>query len=604
MAEPHAVTAAWERVAERLTWAQPPAGIFSPDPAPRGSWFPGGTLNVAVNCVHRHLTERGETIAFHWEGEPEDRRSITYRDLGGDVGRFAAALRGLGVHPGDRIGLHMGLLPETIVAMLACAQIGAVYSILPAVLPAEALQERLASMRARVVVTQDGAWRHGVILPLKSRADEAVAGVSSVEHTIVIRRSGIDVAWFEGDRWYHELLAGTANVEDSAPAFPSEQPLCIVYLANRRERPTGMVHGSANFLAYLSAIHSTLVGGGDEVFWFPSEIGWLATQGHGILASLMSGGTSVLYEGMLDTPSHARAWQIAERYGVTVLAATPSLLRSLRSWAGPQIRAHDLLSLHRIVTAGEPMEQELAGWLERELAPRRTQILDGWGQVELGGIVTFNSAQDAGADAPDPGLDVVDDAGQPVPDGTAGEIALRGPWPGTVLGVVDDELAVMRAFTRFPGRYATGDRAIRRPDGRLGFLGRIDPVISVSGQLVSLTEVQEAMLEHPYVRRAIASGATDASAPAGVIALVEPVPEANRERLATDLNEHIKSTLGGLSRPRTIVFADALADALSDDDLRRGAYTLVSSRPAAAVVEVSEADVVEVSRLGSDPQAP
>jgi len=594
MAEPRADLTRWEQAANRLEWARPPDAVFDAEPAPRGSWLPGGTLNVAVNCLYRHLPARGDVVAFYWEGEPEDRREITYAQLAEDVRRFAAALRALGVVAGDRVALHMGLLPETIVAMVACAEVGAIYSILPAVLPPEAIQERLANMGARVVVTQDGAWRRGVILPLKARADEAVAAVSSVEHTIVVRRNGIDVSWYEGDRWYHEILLGDVTADPVPEAFPAEHPLCIAHLANRRERPTGIVHGSANFLIYLDELHSHLLGGADEVFWFPSEIGWLAPQSHGVFGSLLTGGTSVLYEGMLDTPSPARAWEIAQRYSVTVLAATPSLLRSLRSWAGAQLRPHDLQALRRMITAGEAIEPDLASWLKRELAPSPADLLDAWGQAELGGIVTFTRP----GGAPKPRLGIVDGDGAPVPDGTEGELVLRDPWPGTMIGLVGDDLTSMRAFSEFDGVYATGDRAVRDPDGTLRFLGRIDRVMSVSGQLVSLTEVQEAILEHPFVRRAVATGG-DTGAPRGVVALIEPIEDVDRDRLVKELNEHIESTLGGLSRPRTIVFAETVPEDISDEDLRTVARSVRSSRPGSAVIDLGRADVGKIARLAS-----
>jgi acetyl-CoA synthetase len=597
MADAAPYLAGWAKIAERLTWIRPPDEIHIPDPAPRGSWFPGGQLNVAENCLDRHLPERRGDVAFYWEGEPEDRRVLTYGGLAEEVGRFAAALQSLGVEPGHRVALYMGLLPETVVAMLACARLGAVHTIMPAVLPPEALEERMANIGARVLVTQDGAWRHGVILPLKSRADEAVAAVSSVQHTIVVRRTGMDVAWYEGDRWYHELVAGPGFQPAGLDAFPSEHPLCVAHVANRRERPTGVVHGSANFLAYLISLHSEVLGGRDEVFWFPSEIGWLASQGHAVYGPLVVGGTGVLYEGMLDTPSHDRAWEIVERYGVGVLAATPSIIQSLRGWSGTHLRGRALGSLRRLITAGEALDDDLASWLDRELASGGVQLLDAWGETELGGIVAFNLPSNVHLDVPEPGLDVVDQAGHRVPAGSEGELVLREPWPGTLVALEADDLRDLRSFSRHAGCYATGDRAVRHEDGTLRFLGRIDPVISVAGQLVSQTEIEEALLEHPYVRRAIVSERRDGRLGVGVVALVQPDSGADHDRLTSELSDHIKETLGGLSRPRTILFADELPGELSDEELRRAVRTFCSSHRIGATAEVRGAELAEIASV-------
>jgi acetyl-CoA synthetase len=587
----------WARIAERLTWNRPPGEIHIPDPPPRGSWFPGGRLNVAENCLDRHLPERRGDVAFYWEGEPEDRRVLTYGELAEEVGRFAAALQSLGVEPGHRVALHMGLLPETVVAMLACARLGAVHTVMPAVLPPEALEERMANIGARVLVTQDGAWRHGVILPLKSRADEAVAAVSSVQHTIVVRRTGMDVAWYEGDRWYHELVADSDCEPAGLDAFPAEQSLCVGHVANRRERPTGVVQGSATLLACLIGVHSGVLGGREEVFWFPSEIGWLPSQAHAVYGPLVVGGTGVLYEGMLDTPSHDRAWEIVERYGVGVLMATPSLIQSLRGWSGTDLRGRALDSLRRLITAGEALDDDLASWLDSEVASRGVQLLDAWGETELGGIVAFNLPSDAPVDIPDPGLDIVDHAGHALPAGRDGELVLREPWPGTLVALEADDLRDLRSFSRYPGCYATGDRAVRHEDGTLRFLGRIDPVISVAGQLVSLTEIEEALLEHPYVRRAIVSERRDGRLGVGVVALVQTDSGTDRDRLTVELSDHIKETLGGLSRPRTILFADELPGDLSDEQLRHAVRAFCSSHRIGATAELRGAELADIARV-------
>ena len=586
MPESALIAPGWDTVARQLSWAHDPAEIYVGD-SPRGRWFPGGTLNVAANCLDRHLGERRDAVAVHWEGEPEDRRSITYGELHADVCRFATVLRSLGVRAGDRVVLQMGLIPEAVVAMLACARIGAVHAVMPSVLPPDALEARIADVAARMVITQDGAWRHGVILPLKARVDEAVAAVPGVEHTIVVRRTGMDIAWYEGDRWYHELteLAGPAS--EPAPSFPAEHPLCVAHLANRRGRPNPIVHGSGNFLAYLLALHGESLRGRDRTFWFPSEIGWLACQSHGIYGPLVCGGTSVLFEGMLDTPSHDRVWQIVQRFGVEVLAATPSLIRHLRAWTDSPPRRQDLTSLELFVSAGEAIDEELAASLRREVCRGGAEIVDAWGQTELGGVVAFNGGA---PQVPDPGLDVVDGEGRSAPVGEEGELVLRHPWPGTCIASGSGDDPPARAFARFPGLYATGDRAVRRSDGTFGFLGRIDPIITVSGQLVSVTEVEDALLEHPFVARALVSERPDPHTNRAVVALVEPTDGAiDRDELAAELRSYVSGSLGGLSRPRTIVFTNGLPHSLPDQAVRLALGAMCTARPAAGLLSTTAA---------------
>src|SRR6266511_1143370 len=319
----------WAAAAGRISWRQPWHAAYEPGER-GGRWFPGATLNAAENCVDRHLPELANKVAFYWEGEPGDRRRITYGELHREVCAFAEALRALGIVAGDRVALYLGLLPETVVAMLACARLGAVHALMASAMPADALADRLADFEPKVLVTQDGAWRHGMILPLKARADEAITAASGVEHTVGVRRTGIDVAWYEGDRWYDELLAGprpgTAAASEPPQSVPADHPLLVVYIANRRGRPTGIVHGTAGFLVYAAELHASGLGPEEEegTFWCAVEPAWVGGQSHLLYGPLACGATSVIYEGMLDTPSHSRTWELIERYRVAALMTTPS----------------------------------------------------------------------------------------------------------------------------------------------------------------------------------------------------------------------------------------------------------------------------------------
>jgi acetyl-CoA synthetase len=563
----------WRATAEQLRWDAAPTGLLGRRDLGQPRWFPGGRLNLAVNTVHRHVESRPERVALHWEGEPGDRREITYAELDREVIAFADALAGLGVEQGDRVALHLGLIPEAVVAMLACARLGAVHAVLSAVLPADALSERLADLDPRVLITQDGAWRHGVVLPLKSRSDEALSAAGGVEQTIVVRRAGIDVPWFEGDRWYHELVAarrpGDAGEHAPAASVDADAPLLVTYVANRRGRPTGVVHGTGGLLAYCLELHRAFAPSPDDVLWTPAELGWIACQTHGIFGPLAAGGTAVIYEGMLDTPSHGRAWEIIERYGVTSLLATPSVVRALRRWVDDAPRREQVASLSLVVTAGEPIDVETESWLRRELGHERTVVVNGWGQTELGAVVALQPDLPRRA-FPDAGLEVVDDEGRTLPAGEVGDLVLRRRWPGAALAVHGEPELVPGADPARPGLYVTGDRARRRPDGSIEFLGRSDRVFSVSGQLVSAAEVRDVLEEHPFVTRAEAVDRPDQRTGRAVVAFVELVEDAQPDDdLATELRLHVHEILGGLAQPQAVVFVEGLAGEVQGEPLIR-----------------------------------
>jgi acetyl-CoA synthetase len=574
---------AWRAAAGRLSWERPPDVVHAPGPH-GGTWFPGATLNVCTNCLDRHLAERGERVAFHWEGEPGDRRAITYRELHAEVCAFAAGLRHLGVGAGDRVALHAGLIPEAVVAMLACARIGAVHAFLAAALPADALADRLADLAPKVLLTQDGSWRHGVMLPLKARADEAMAAAAGVERTVVVRRTGVDVGWYEGDLWYDELIgeyrsrAGAGEV--GAPAVPSDHPLLVAYIANRRGQPTGIVHGSGGLLTYAATIHADgLTGADGDVLWAPVDIAWQAGQAHAVYGPLACGATSVLFEGMVDTPTHRRAWEILERYGVTVFFTTPSVVRNLRRWSDSPPGDRELGSLRHLVTGGESIESDLRDWLATEVGRGSALVSDGWGQTELGGVVTLTDTPNGPAALPDPGIRVVDTAGHSLPTRMEGELVLTHPWAGTFQGIWNDYgAAVRRYWESYPGAYATGDRASRHPDGSLVLHGRIDPVVSVAGQLVSLTEVREALLEHPFVAAAEVIDCPDRHSGHALVACVcvrEPSPPG--DELARALRAHARDRLGGLSQPRTVAFVEQFPEDLPRDVLRAALQMLCAA---------------------------
>jgi len=585
--------AGWEAAAENLVWDRPWSAVYRDD-RPGGSWFPGGMLNASVNCLDRHLPDRSEQVAIHWEGENGDRRTITYGALHAEVVSFADALRALGVEAGDRVALHLGWLPETVVAMLACARLGAIHGLLPASLPADALADRLSALGPKILVTQDGALRHGLIVPSKNRADEALAAAGGVEATIVVRRVGVDVAWYEGDRWYHDLVAaprpgrrkGPAPAAGEAAPVPADHPLLIVPLAHRRGRPTWIVHRTGGYLVAAATNHArALTTRADDVLWCAAEIAWIGGQTHGVYGPLACGATIVMSEGTLDVPTRSRAWEIIERYGVNSLATTPSAVRNLRQWVDTPPARADLSSLRLIVTLGERIDPETRNWLDFEVGGGRALVANAWGQTELAGLVavTAAAADPSGAPAPpvpDPGLEVFDDGGRPVAAGGTGELVLVHPWPGAFLhaegGPADSW------WSPYPGAYATGDEARREEDGSLTILGRRDPVVSISGQQVSLTEVARILEELPLLDAVDVIAVFDERRGQALCACVvlDPKAEAGHP-LAEELRSYVHDALGGLARPRTVAFVEAFPAHLAPGARRRALRLLCTANPAA-----------------------
>lgn len=561
----------WAKVALDLTWDTPFTELFRARP-PLHDWFVDGRLNLSVNCIDRHLDARGDRPAILWEGEPGDRRVLTYSELHAQVLRLSAALRGLGVGPGDRVALHLGWIPEAVTAMMACARIGAEYTVIPVALPTEALAIRVDDFGPKVLFTQDGGWRHGAILPLKSRIDEALEASSGVEHTVVVRRTGVQVDWYEGDRWFEDLVTAADPALGDPTPVASAHPVACVHLANRRGRPVAIRLGTANLAVVALANHVAVMGEGD-VFWGAADISWLGAQAHGVVGPLLAGASTVMYEGTLDVPAPARTWQIIERYGVTAMLTSPSIVRALRGWSLSATGTTG--SLRRLTTIGDRLDPDLRAWL-RDVLGDAVVVADAWGQLELGGIVTCDQPVDAGR-MPDPGFAILDAAGSPVAPGEAGEWAMVRPWPGVLRRVEapDDTDPTAYHWERHPGVYATGDVARRTADGDVEFLGRLDEVISVSGQLVSLNEVRDVLLDQPFVTAAEAFETSDQRLGRVVGAAVVLAPEiAPTPATLRDLQDAARELLGGLSRPQRLLVLDRLGEDLDPVTRRRSLAVL------------------------------
>jgi acetyl-CoA synthetase len=566
--------AAWDGIAGSLSWAVPYSETFAAHP-PYDRWFVGGRLNLTVNCLDRHVERDPDRVAVFWEGEPGDRRELTYRDLHAETVRLAAALRGMGVGPGDRVALHLGWLPETVAAMLAAARIGAEYTVIPVTLPVEALALRLEDFGPRILVTQDGGWRHGTILPLKARADEALEATSGVERTVVVHRTGVHVDWFEGDVWYDDVIRAADPDAGEPEVLPADHPFVTVHLANRRGRPVSVRHGAANLAVASLAVHEHgLADGG--VFWCAADLSWLGAQVHGVIGPLLAGASIVMYEGTLDVPDPARTWRVVARYRVSSLMTSPSIVRALRGWS-LSAPSRSTRSLRRVTTLGESLDSDLRSWLADALGGRVT-VADGWGQLELGGIVTLDlpPAPDL---LPDPALTIVDDDGMEVPDGAPGHWVMRHPWPGTMRAAdVQGDDPTAGHWARAPGVYDSGDLARRLPSGAVEFLGRLDEVVSVSGQLVSLNEIRDALVEQPFVLDAEVFERFDPAVGRSVAAAVVLSADAPGDDASLrQLQDGVRDLVGGLSRPRALLVVDRFEDGLAPEERRRGLAALAAT---------------------------
>ncbi|GAA2100596.1 AMP-binding protein [Brevibacterium salitolerans] len=553
----------WVAAASSLDWSQAPSDVIGAD----GTWFPGGRLDTVWNLVHRHAVTHGSRIAVHWEGEPGDRRSLTYSELSAEVETMAVALRDLGLRTGDVVAVHTSWLPETIVMMLACMRIGAPWATVPVSLPAEALSTRISELAPALVLTQDGAWRRGTVIPLKARADEALASADSVEHTVVVRRTGMDVQWFHGDEWFSDVRARVRRPE-SGPAEPGpgsslQDLLCIRQLASSTAAQH-LEHTLGGILLNAAAFHTTARSG--DTFWCAGDVSWAVSSWHGLLGPLLSGDTVVVYEGTLDVPDHTRLLDIAERYRVSTLLTNPAVMRTLRSWRiETDLRARDT-ALRHVITAGEPVEPALRSWMHATFTDDECTVSDAWGQIELGGIVYATGPR---TDYNPGGAMALGEGGVPVPEGGSGQLVLTRPLPGRVVGTSPPPV-----FTAHGEVSPTGDVVEVSADGGFRFHGRVDAVVSVAGQLVSLEAVARALREHPYVAEATAVRLPHHQHGNRIVACVVTTVEPSGTT-AHELASTVRTELGGLARPHAVIFVDRIDTALARTTLSHALETLL-----------------------------
>jgi acetyl-CoA synthetase len=597
----------WARQArEHLTWFQDFHTTLEWD-LPYAKWFLGGTLNVSYNCLDRHV-EAGlaDRVAYHWEGEPGDTRTITYGELLAEVGRFANALRSLGVERGDRIAIYMPMIPELPVAMLACTRIGAAHSVIFGGFSPDSIIDRVNDAEARVIITADGGFRRGAPAPLKPNVDVAVDKTPSVEHVVVVRRTGTDVEMRDGrDHWYHELMSSVGEVCPPEP-MDSEDLLYLLYTSGTTAKPKGIMHTTGGYLTHVAYTHKIVFDLHPErdVYWCAADIGWVTGHSYIVYGPLANGATSVIYEGTPDTPGRDRLWSIVEKYGVTQLYTAPTAIRMFMKWGDEEPAKHDLSSLRVLGSVGEPINPEAWMWYFRHIGGERCPVVDTWWQTETGGhMITplpgVTTLKPGSATFPLPGIavEVVDDAGQRIDQG-GGYLTITKPWPAMLRGIWGDPERYHETYwSRFGDRYFAGDGCKLDEDGYLWLLGRVDDVMNVSGHRVSTTEVESALVDHPAVAEAAVVGATDATTGQAIIGYVifrqgfDP-----DEPLVEEVRQHVATKIGPTARPKTLVVVPDLPKTRSGKIMRRLLRDVAEGRQLGDTTTLADAGVVEEIR--------
>jgi acetyl-CoA synthetase len=570
----------WEEQARSLEWISPWTAVLEWDP-PHARWFVNGKLNASANCLDRHLNSaRRNKAALIWEGEPGEQRVLTFWDLAREVGRCANALRGLGIRRGDRVAIYLPMIPEAVVAMLACARIGAVHSVVFGGFSAESLRDRINDAQAVAVITADGGYRRGQVLPLKRFTDEAISQCPSIRHCIVVRRVGAEAfaPMLEGrDHWWHRLL-DDVSARCEPEAMDAEDLLFILYTSGTTGQPKGIVHTTGGYLTQVSSTTRYVFDLREEdVFWCTADVGWVTGHSYVVYGPLSLGATVVMYEGAPDWPERDRFWSIVERYGVSVLYTAPTAIRAFMKWGIEHPRRHDLSTLRLLGSVGEPINPEAWMWYREHIGGGRCPIVDTWWQTETGGIMItplpgVTTTKPGSATVPFPGIraELVDNSGKRLEKG-GGFLTLTEPWPGmlrTIYG--DDERYRNTYWSRFPGRYFAGDGAKLDDDGYWWILGRVDDVLNVAGHRIGTMEVESALVDHPSVAEAAVVGKSHELKGQAIAAFVT-LKEGSKATagLKDDLKEHVVKKIGPIARPDDILFSADLPKTRSGKIMRR-----------------------------------
>ncbi len=601
----------WAKQAERLTWAEKWTQTLDWSNPPFAKWFVGGRLNVAYNCVDRHVEAGlGERVAYYWEGEPGDSRTITYAELKDMVCQAANALTAMGVVAGDRIAIYMPMIPETVVAMLACARIGAPHTVVFGGFSADALKTRILDCDARVVITADGGYRKGAAAALKPAVDQALTECPDVHSVLVVRRTGQDVDWIDGrDHWWHDAVE-TASTEHAPEFFDAEQPLYVMYTSGTTGKPKGILHTSGGYLTGASYTQWEVFDLKPEtdVYWTAADIGWVTGHSYIVYGPLSNATTSVMYEGTPDTPHRGRWWEIVDKYRVSILYCAPTAIRTMMKWGADIPAGYDLHSLRVIGSVGEPINPEAYIWYRHHIGHDQTPVVDTWWQTETGSIMIsplpgVTSGKPGAAMTPLPGVaaDVVDNEGKSVPNGSGGYLVLTEPWPSmlrTIWG--DDDRYFDTYWSRFPGKYFAGDGAKKDEDGDYWLLGRVDDVMNISGHRLSTTEIESALVSNEKVAEAAVVGASDETTGQAIVAFVILRGEAGDggPHVARALRDHVAKEIGKIAQPRQILVVSELPKTRSGKIMRRLLRDVAENRPVGDVTTLADTTVMESIKEG------
>jgi acetyl-CoA synthetase len=594
----------WARWAAELEWFTPFEQVLQWDP-PRARWFSGGTLNVAHNCLDRHLQgPRRNQAALIWEGEPGDRRTYTYWDLHRETSKFANALKGLGVERGDRVAIYLPMIPEAAIAMLACARIGAIHSVVFGGFSPESLADRIRDAEARVLITADGGYRRGTVVPLKRNADEAVAECPSIEHVVVVAR-GWDISRTTQTRmqpgrdlWYHDLLLRAAA---DCPAEPmeSEDPLFILYTSGTTGKPKGVVHSTAGYLTQVQATTRWVFDlRDDDVYWCTADVGWITGHSYIVYGPLANGATVLMYEGAPDFPDRGRFWRICEDHGVTIFYTAPTAIRAFMKWGEAWPAQADLSRLRLLGSVGEPINPEAWMWYHRVIGGERCPVVDTWWQTETGAILItplpgVTETRPGSATRAFPGISatILNEEGSEV---DAGYLAIDRPWPSMLRGIWGDEARFRTTYwSKWEGIYFPGDGAKREEDGYFWLLGRVDDVLNVAGHRIGTMEVESALVDHPAVAEAAVVGKAHevkGEAIAAFVTLKEG--QIGSEELSTTLKAHVATKIGALARPELILFTSDLPKTRSGKIMRRLLRDIAEGKAIGDTTTLADPEVV------------
>ena len=616
----------WARQARELvTWFEDFDTVLEWE-LPFAKWFLNGKLNVSYNCLDRHVEAgRADKVAFYWEGEPGDTRTITYGDLLEEVSKFSNVLKSLGVEKGDRVCIYMPMIPELPVAMLACARIGAPHSIVFGGFSADSLSDRIDDASAKLLITADGGYRRGDTFPLKDTADASVEATKTIENVVVVKRTGQEVVWNEAvDNWYHELME-TASSDCPAEQLDSEDLLYLLYTSGTTAKPKGIMHTTGGYLTQVAFTHKYIfdLNADSDVYWCAADIGWVTGHSYIVYGPLANGATSVMYEGTPDTPRPEfrkgergdwpkdRLWDIVERYGVTQLYTAPTAIRTFMKWGAQEIDEHDLSSLRVLGTVGEPINPEAWMWYHTHIGNERCPIVDTWWQTETGGHmitpmpgVTTTKPGSATHAIPGVVVEVVDDSGNKVEKG-GGYLTITEPWPSMLRGIWGDPERYKETYwSEYPGRYFAGDGAKIDDDGYLWLLGRVDDVMNVSGHRISTTEVESALVDHSSVAEAAVVGATDETTGQAIVGYcILRGGNDPSDELREEIRQHVSKKLGAIARPKAVVLVPDLPKTRSGKIMRRLLRDVAEGRQLGDTTTLADASVVDEIRDRAE-QAP